>query len=896
MVMDPGLQELSAILSSGIKFEDYISDDGFNNMLKQDPLPFMDQNVGMAPSAVLNSKPAPSSAVIPSIDGESPEDSVIFSDIALKYIKQMLLEEDLDNENIAHHESSLALQAAEKPFYDILGEKYPPSPDQHPLESASGADSPDGGNSNSSSSTCNSGNNGDASSFCDVGEYQSFRKVLSVYPEHSSQSSFSSPNSFITVIDGLEESPMNLVQVPDILSESLPVVQFRRGVEEASKLLPSKKFLVVDVNNNDNGSRFLPKKEVVDFELEVKKEEERNDMVNGSRGRKHLHRQESDLDLEEGRSHKQTAVYFEETLRSEMFDRVLLCSEGKGGLTLSKMQESLQNGASKNTQNSQSKGPNGTAKTRGKKQGKKEVVDLRTILIQCAQAVAADDRRTAYELLKQIRQHSSPYGDGSQRLAHCFANGLEARLAGNGSQMSMALSKKKTTAADILRAYHLYLSACPFKKISHFFANQSILDAVENATRLHIVDFGISFGFQWPCLLQRLAGRTGGPPMVRITGIDFPQPGFRPTERVEETGRRLAEYARSFDIPFEYIPIAKKWETIQVEDIKIENDEVLVVNCLYSFKKLADETVVIDSPRNIVLNTIRKMNPDLAIHGIVNGAYGAPFFITRFREALFHWSACFDMLETNVPREHPERLLIERDLFGREVMNIIACEGAERDERPETYKQWQVRNMRAGFTQLPLNQDIMKKARDKVKSCYHKDFVIDEDSQWMLQGWKGRIIYALSTWRPDHRSIRLALRVEQGLSAITTKRQHNLASGSFKAQGIVLQPTRSFLGVYELSINHPSQHAQRPKLTFVLQVLYTIRIYILQHAVSPTIKCLQDDLYSMSIHYLAAIGRIHVRQGNVSISLGHGPFQKIQIWKQGEELTPKLGNRIKMIE
>ncbi|KAF6151534.1 hypothetical protein GIB67_016346 [Kingdonia uniflora] len=103
-------------------------------------------------------------------------------------------------------------------------------------------------------------------------------------------------------------------------------------------------------------------------------------------------------------------------------------------------------------------------KSRGKKQsGKRNVVDLRTLLIQCAQSVAADDRRSANDLLKQIRQHASPFENGNQRLAHCFVDGLEARLAGTGSKFYMALLMKKMTVVDILKA------ACPFKKISNFF-------------------------------------------------------------------------------------------------------------------------------------------------------------------------------------------------------------------------------------------------------------------------------------------------------------------------------------------------------------------------------------------------------------------------------------------
>jgi hypothetical protein len=45
-----------------------------------------------------------------------------------------------------------------------------------------------------------------------------------------------------------------------------------------------------------------------------------------------------------------------------------------------------------------------------------------------------------------------------------------------------------------------------------------------------------------------------------------------------------------------------------------------------------------------------------------------------------------------------------------------------------------------------LDPCIVKDVRERVKSLYHKDFVIDIDQQWLLQGWKGRILYAMSTW------------------------------------------------------------------------------------------------------------------------------------------------------
>ncbi|KAL9429028.1 hypothetical protein AB3S75_030934 [Citrus x aurantiifolia] len=677
---------------------------------------------------------------------DSPEDCD-FSDAVLRYINQMLMEEDIEEKNCMLQES-LDLQAAEKSFYDVLGKKYPPSPDHSLTYFHQNGESPDGDTSRNLHGYIYGGS--DVSSYLidnnfiqNSGEY--FNSQLQSLPLSTMpQSSYSSSNSVITSVDGLVDSPSSSLQLPDWNNESQSIWQFRKGVEEANKFLPSENELFVNLEANRLSS-WVPKGETNEVAVKEEKEEVEDVSSNGSRGRKNPYRE--DVDLEEERSSKQAAIYSESPLRTEMFDMVLLCSGGQSPTVA--LREALKNASSKTVQQKgQSKGSNG-AKGRGKKQsGKKEVVDLRSLLIHCAQAVAADDRRSAHEFLKQIRQHSSPFGDGNQRLAKCFADGLEARLAGTGSQIYKGFVNKRTSAADILKAYQLYLAACPFRKLSNFTANKTIMSLAQNSMRLHIIDFGILYGFQWPTFIQRISMRPGGPPKLRITGIEFPQPGFRPAERVEETGRRLADYAKDFNVPFEYNAIAKRWDTILLEELKIDRDEVLVVNCLYRAKNLLDETIAVDSSRNIFLNFIRKINPHMFIHGITNGAYNAPFFVTRFREALFHFSAMFDMLETIVPREDRERMVIEKDIFGREALNVVACEGWERVERPETYKQWQVRNLRAGFVQLPLDRDIVKKATDRVRSGYHKDFVIDEDNRWLLQGWKGRIIYALSAWKP----------------------------------------------------------------------------------------------------------------------------------------------------
>ncbi|KAG6583418.1 Scarecrow-like protein 33, partial [Cucurbita argyrosperma subsp. sororia] len=619
---------------------------------------------------ISNNSSSSSSMSPSSSEGDSP-DSQDTSNTMLKYITEMLMDEGEDlKTKPCMLLDCLALQAAEKSFYDVLGQKYPPSPT----------------------------GNGD------------------------SAQDFSSGNSSVL---GLSE---NCVVGHDSFVGMQYIGHFRQGVEEASKFLPvNGTFGTIDLDNDLCVS--VPFKDV-----DVSR-------ISGSlRDKKNRQREEeSDGEL---RSSKQSATFADDNSLSDLFDEVLLC-RGESRRSPCGSDESSETEVNKkNSRGRRRKGK----KTRSKKQDNSVgVVDLWTLLTQCAQAISNYDQRTANELLNQIRQHSSPSGDGNQRLAHYFANGLETRLAA-GTPLYMPFASNETSAAEILKAFQMFIKACPFRRMSYFYANRTIMKLAEKETTLHIIDFGILYGLQWPCLIQRLSRRPGGPPKVRITGIELPQPGFRPAERVEQTGRRLAHYCKRFNVPFEYKVLAQKWETVKYEDLNVNRDELTIVTCLFRLKNVPDETVVANSPRDRVLKLIRKINPDLFIHEVMNGSFNTPFFNTRFKEALFHYSSLFDMYEATMPRDIPERHLCEKEILGRDIVNVIACEGLERVERPETYKQWQVRNTRAGFKQVPLDQDLLKNVDKIVNTEYHQDFVIDQDGSWMLQGWKGRIIYALSCW------------------------------------------------------------------------------------------------------------------------------------------------------
>lgn len=97
-----------------------------------------------------------------------------------------------------------------------------------------------------------------------------------------------------------------------------------------------------------------------------------------------------------------------------------------------------------------------------------------------------------------------------------------------------------------------------------------------------------------------------------MAGIDV-QPGKKPSSRILEAGARLAEFAKLWGVPFEFHVLADKWESITPAQLCLRSDEVLAVHCQNRLRNLLDESIMAASPRKIVLDRIRSMNPKVSM-------------------------------------------------------------------------------------------------------------------------------------------------------------------------------------------------------------------------------------------------------------------------------------------
>ena len=84
--------------------------------------------------------------------------------------------------------------------------------------------------------------------------------------------------------------------------------------------------------------------------------------------------------------------------------------------------------------------------------------------------------------------------------------------------------------------------------------------------------------------------------------------------------------------------------------------------------------------------------------------------------------------------------------MARDIVNIIACEGAERVEQRELLGQWRSRFAMAGFTLFPLSPRVSGTMNQLLQN-YSDKYRVEEREGALYLGWKNRDLVASSAWK-----------------------------------------------------------------------------------------------------------------------------------------------------
>ncbi|XP_030440644.1 protein NODULATION SIGNALING PATHWAY 2-like [Syzygium oleosum] len=314
------------------------------------------------------------------------------------------------------------------------------------------------------------------------------------------------------------------------------------------------------------------------------------------------------------------------------------------------------------------------------------------LLMAAAEALSSkgENSELARVILVRLKDLVSPAsgGDGTnmERLAAHFTDALHGLLEGAGAASSGGGGKHSIrglphreegcySQTDMLAAFQLLQDMSPYVKFGHFTANQAILEAVGHDRRVHVVDYDIMEGVQWPSLMQALVSQKGGQsaPHLRITALSRASSGRRTATTVQETGRRLAAFAASLGQPFSFNQCRlDPGETFRPAALKLVRGEALVINCMLH---LPHSTYHAPSSVASFLSGARALSPrlvTLAEEEAGPGGGGGGGFVGRFMDSLHHYSAVYDSLEAGFPMQDQARALVERVFLRPRIAGSLA--------------------------------------------------------------------------------------------------------------------------------------------------------------------------------------------------------------------------------
>ena len=361
------------------------------------------------------------------------------------------------------------------------------------------------------------------------------------------------------------------------------------------------------------------------------------------------------------------------------------------------------------------------------------------------EAVQENQRELGEVILRSAREKGNPLGETLERLAF---NLFEAVERGDDYL-------KKESIENFVGAFKAFYQIFPYGKFAHFAANSAILEALPgDAETVHIVDFDMGEGVQWPPLIEAIGKQHKA---VRLTSIKWGEEDSCSAAaqwRFVETKRWLCNHARAMG------------QNLTVEEVKIEDlarevkkmkrrggrREWLAFNCMVGLPHMGRRR-----SRMKVVNFLRVATDLIAkstncSRGILTYGNGDPGekmkscadYSAFFDGHLVHYQGLMESMEWGFPVHLGEARLAIESLFVAPYVSFI-----DWFQNWEETKEGCDLQAGTGWTGRRLSTENIMEAREMVnegETCYRVKIEGQDENEMVLE-WRGTPLVSLSTWR-----------------------------------------------------------------------------------------------------------------------------------------------------
>ncbi|XWS41798.1 hypothetical protein CRYUN_Cryun17cG0114000 [Craigia yunnanensis] len=405
---------------------------------------------------------------------------------------------------------------------------------------------------------------------------------------------------------------------------------------------------------------------------------------------------------------------------------------------------------------------------------------MEQLLVHCANAIESNDATLAQQILWVLNNIAPPDGNSNQRLTCAFLRALIVRAAKSGTcKMLAAMANAHCHLSIDIHTFSVielasFVDLTPWHRFGFTAANAAILEAVEGYSVIHIVDLSLTNCMQIPTLIDSIANRLEGHPLVKLTVAGGATEDVPPMLDLtyEELGSKLVNFARSRNVILEFRVVASSYadgfssliEQLRVQHlVYAESGEALVINCHMMLHYIPEETLSplpntysnpysfeppsTQSFRTMFLKALRGLDPAVVVLVDEDVDLTSNNLVCRLRSAFNYLWIPYDTMDTFLPQGSKQRQWYEADICWK-IENVIAHEGLQRVERLEPKSRWVQRMRNANFRGLSFGEDAVSEVKTMLDE-HAAGWGLKKEENDLVLTWKGHNVVFITAWVPN---------------------------------------------------------------------------------------------------------------------------------------------------